>query len=85
MREEPPRFNLMDELDIGKNESVFTADDTPAIIMYNPKYPHNVGTAVRACSIFGARTLLFTGERDSWKISKHGKVKKDIVYQEKKE
>ena len=48
MREEPPQFNLMDELDIGKNESVFTADDTPAVIMFNPKYPHNVGTAVRA-------------------------------------
>lgn len=82
MREEPPRFNLMDELDIGKNESVFTANDTPAIIMFNPKYPHNVGTAVRACSIFGASTLLFTGDRlmedlQTWKGKKGYRIPRE--------
>jgi tRNA(Leu) C34 or U34 (ribose-2'-O)-methylase TrmL len=63
MREKPPQFSLMDEYSIGKKESVFDSSDTPAIIMFNPKYPHNVGTAVRACSCFGSSLLMFTGDR----------------------
>lgn len=63
MREELPQFNLMEKYNISKNDSVFGADDTPAIIMSNPKYPHNVGAAVRACSCYDSSLLIFTGDR----------------------
>jgi tRNA C32,U32 (ribose-2'-O)-methylase TrmJ len=36
---------------------------TPAIILINPKSPHNVGKALRAASIFGAKSLVWTGAR----------------------
>jgi tRNA(Leu) C34 or U34 (ribose-2'-O)-methylase TrmL len=35
----------------------------PAIILINPKFPHNVGAAVRAASCFGASQVWFTGTR----------------------
>jgi hypothetical protein len=36
---------------------------TPAVILINPKSPHNVGKALRAASIFGAKALVWTGTR----------------------
>lgn len=36
---------------------------TPAIILCNPKYPTNVGAAVRAASCFGAKQVWWTGNR----------------------
>jgi tRNA(Leu) C34 or U34 (ribose-2'-O)-methylase TrmL len=36
---------------------------TPAVILINPKSPHNVGKALRAASIFGAKSLVWTGAR----------------------
>jgi tRNA(Leu) C34 or U34 (ribose-2'-O)-methylase TrmL len=36
---------------------------TPALVLIDPKYPHNVGAAVRAASCFGARQIWYTGER----------------------
>lgn len=36
---------------------------TPAVVLIDPKYPHNVAAAIRGCSIFGAKTLLWTGDR----------------------
>lgn len=36
---------------------------TPAVILINPKSPHNVGKALRAASIFGAKSLVWTGTR----------------------
>ena len=36
---------------------------TPAIALVNPKYDHNVGSAVRAASCFGAKQVWFTGNR----------------------
>lgn len=38
---------------------------TPSIILINPKFPHNVGAAVRAASCFGAHQVWFTGNRVS--------------------
>ncbi len=38
---------------------------TPAIALVNPKYPHNVGAAVRAASCFGIKQIWFTGNRVS--------------------
>lgn len=34
-----------------------------AIGLVNPKFPHNVGAAVRACSCFGATHLFYSGAR----------------------
>lgn len=34
-----------------------------AVLLINPKFPHNVGQALRGCSIFGAGTLRWTGNR----------------------
>lgn len=34
-----------------------------AVLLIDPKYPHNVGAALRACAIFGAERLGWTGER----------------------
>lgn len=34
-----------------------------AIALTNPKYDHNVGAALRACSCWGAQTLYWTGDR----------------------
>jgi len=36
---------------------------TPAIALVNPKFPHNVGSAIRAASCFGAKQVWFTGNR----------------------
>jgi len=35
----------------------------PAVTLINPKYPHNLAAAIRACSCFGVDTLLWTGDR----------------------
>ena len=37
----------------------------PAIVLTRPKYPHNVGAAVRAASCFGIEQVWFTGDRVS--------------------
>jgi tRNA(Leu) C34 or U34 (ribose-2'-O)-methylase TrmL len=35
----------------------------PSVILVNPKYPHNVGAALRACSCFDIAQLWWTGDR----------------------
>lgn len=41
-----------------------------AVVLNNPKFPHNVGQTLRACSIWGVPTLRWTGDRvlppDEW-------------------
>src|SRR5262245_39890346 len=41
-----------------------------AVVLIDPKYPHNVGNALRACAVFGASRLVWTGDRvahpDRW-------------------
>lgn len=34
-----------------------------AVVLINPKTPYNVGSAIRACAIFGIPTLRWTGKR----------------------
>ena len=36
-----------------------------AILLIDPKYPHNVGQSVRACAAYGVQDLYFTGDRMS--------------------
>lgn len=45
--------------------ATFPKADYPAVILINPKYPHNVGAALRACSCFGLKQLWWTGSRVS--------------------
>lgn len=37
----------------------------PAVILVNPKYPHNVGAVVRAASCYGVEQVWITGNRVS--------------------
>lgn len=41
---------------------------TPAVLLYDPRYPHNVGAAVRACSCFGLKQVWLTGRRVADKV-----------------
>lgn len=36
---------------------------TAGVLLINPKFPHNVGAAIRAASIFGAEMLRWVGSR----------------------
>jgi tRNA(Leu) C34 or U34 (ribose-2'-O)-methylase TrmL len=36
---------------------------TPAVLLVDPKFPHNVGAAVRAASCYGVPQVWFTGDR----------------------
>jgi len=42
---------------------------SPAIVLINPKYAHNVGMVVRLASCYGLSQVWFTGERVSLDIS----------------
>jgi tRNA(Leu) C34 or U34 (ribose-2'-O)-methylase TrmL len=33
------------------------------VLLINPKFPHNVGGALRAAACFGAQTMVWTGDR----------------------
>ena len=48
---------------IGKKERPLGV--TPAIALINPKYPRNVGQAMRAASCFGVDQVWYTGDRVS--------------------
>jgi len=65
MREKCPEFKNGDEVHVRKDDQMYDKSHTPAIIMYNPKYPHNVGAAVRACSCFDSNLIVFSGDRVS--------------------
>lgn len=45
------------------------AGRSPAIVLIDPKYAHNVGMVVRLASCYGFRQVWFTGERVSLDIS----------------
>ena len=46
-----------------KDTRLFGEKMAPAIALINPKYPHNVAGAVRAASCFGAKAVIFSGNR----------------------
>jgi tRNA(Leu) C34 or U34 (ribose-2'-O)-methylase TrmL len=45
------------------------AGRSPAVVLIDPKYAHNVGMVVRLASCYGFRQVWFTGERVSLDIS----------------
>ena len=63
MREEKPDFEIGEKKQVAKESVIFNVGMTPSVILHNPKYPHNVGAIVRACSNFGGKAVLFTGDR----------------------
>jgi tRNA(Leu) C34 or U34 (ribose-2'-O)-methylase TrmL len=46
---------------------------TVSVALINPKFPHNVGAALRACAAFGAEKLYVTGDRAQWEITGKGR------------
>jgi tRNA(Leu) C34 or U34 (ribose-2'-O)-methylase TrmL len=50
---------------------------TPAIMLSNPKFPHNVGAAVRAASCFGVPQVWFTGDRVSMELEKQERLPRE--------
>jgi tRNA(Leu) C34 or U34 (ribose-2'-O)-methylase TrmL len=44
-----------------------------SVILSNPKFPHNVGAALRACAAFDADQLIVTGHRAEWETTGKGK------------
>jgi tRNA(Leu) C34 or U34 (ribose-2'-O)-methylase TrmL len=60
--------NCLDDFILGdmfkvRKDQMFDSDMIPSVILHNPKYAHNVGAAVRAASCFGAKSIIFTGDR----------------------
>lgn len=43
---------------------------TPAVVLIDPKFPHNVGGALRACSCWGVRQLWWSGDRVTLDVPK---------------
>lgn len=50
---------------------------TPAVALINPKYPHNVGAALRAASCFGLEQVFFTGDRVSLDSTKGARLPRE--------
>ena len=50
---------------------------TPAIVLSDPRYPHNVGAAVRAASCFGVKQVWVTGKRTAEKVWKSKRLPRE--------
>lgn len=49
----------------------------PAVVLCDPRYPHNVGAAVRAASCYGLQQVWFTGERVALEIQAAKRVPRE--------
>lgn len=49
----------------------------PAVALMNPRFPHNVGAAMRAASCFGVDQVWFTGERVQFALSQMKKLPRE--------
>lgn len=50
---------------------------TPAIVLMNPKFPHNVGQTIRMCAAFGAKQLIYTGDRMEELLGELGRIPRE--------
>lgn len=48
-----------------------------AVILTNPKYPHNVGAVIRACAAYGVPELRYTGSRMDRELAKWDRVPRE--------
>lgn len=53
----------LDHRDHGSRQAIIEGAAAAAVLLINPKFPHNVGGALRACTIFGADRLAWTAGR----------------------
>jgi tRNA(Leu) C34 or U34 (ribose-2'-O)-methylase TrmL len=49
----------------------------PAVALIDPKYPHNVGAALRACSCWGIGQLWWTGRRVKLDVAKRERLPRE--------
>lgn len=49
----------------------------PAIVLMDPKYPHNVGAVLRAASCYGATEVCFNGSRVAQAIKENGRIPRE--------
>lgn len=50
---------------------------TPAVLLIDPRFARNVGTAVRAASCYGAPQVWFTGERVGFDLAGRGRLPRE--------
>ena len=48
-----------------------------AILLIDPKYPHNLGAIVRTCAAFGVRDIRYTGERIDRRLSELSRLPRE--------
>lgn len=63
---------------ISKMNMVFSLDMLPAVVLYNPKNPYNLGAAFRAASCFGCQTIIYTGNRVNEEINKYDRLPREL-------
>lgn len=49
----------------------------PAIVLWNPKYPHNVGAALRAASCYGFKQVIYSGNRINEELEKRKRLPRE--------
>lgn len=52
-------------------------DTSAAVLMINPKFPHNVAQSLRACAAFGVPTLRYTGPRVDRAVKQWGRLPRE--------
>jgi tRNA(Leu) C34 or U34 (ribose-2'-O)-methylase TrmL len=67
--------NQAEHVILGKGKR--PAGIAPAIALTNPKYPHNVGAAVRAASCFGIPQVWYTGDRVTLEVERLGRLPRE--------
>lgn len=48
-----------------------------AVLLINPKYPHNVGAVVRACACYGVEDMRYTGTRMDRELKSFGRLPRE--------
>jgi tRNA(Leu) C34 or U34 (ribose-2'-O)-methylase TrmL len=48
-----------------------------AILLIDPKYPHNLGAIVRTCAAFGVRDVRYTGQRIDQRLSELSRLPRE--------
>lgn len=74
----------------GENDAIYTIPVegkvngvAPAVVLMNPRYGHNVGNAMRACSLFGISHLWWTGERVTMELAERKVAKGRLPREER--